>query len=81
MALTDRGFPATFEHPSAGRSDLDARRLAVRWAAGAAEDAKQALIEEACLTAATVGDDERRPRMSVNRTEGLWWVQRADARQ
>ncbi|HEY3260626.1 MAG TPA: S8 family serine peptidase, partial [Pseudonocardiaceae bacterium] len=73
-----RGFPDIFQHPSAGRSELDPRRVAVRWRAGADEAAKRALIEELGLQPATLGESERRPLPSINRTDGLWWVQRAD---
>ena len=77
MSLNDKGFPEAFEHPSAGRSELEARWLAVRWRPGGSDEAKQALIEEVGLVPATVGDDERRPSLAVNRTDGLWWVQDA----
>ena len=79
MSLNDKGFLEAFEHPTAGRSELDARWLAVRWRPGGNNEAKQALIEEAGLVPATVGD-ERRPRLAVNRTEGLWWVQDAQGK-
>jgi len=78
MSLEDKGFPGVFEHPSAGPSELDARRLAVRWRAGMEESAKQALVEEAGLAPASVGDGDRRPAIAVNHTDGLWWVERAD---
>src|SRR5512132_612258 len=78
MSLEDKGFPGVFEHPSAGTSELDARRLAVRWRVGAEESAKQALVAESGLAPATAGDGDRRPAIAVNHTDGLWWVERAD---
>ena len=69
-------FPNAFAHPAAGPSRRDARKLAVRWVAGASPDAKRALAADAGLTPATL--DNRRPAVAVNQTDGLWWLSRAD---
>jgi thermitase len=78
MSFDDKGFPDFFDHPSAGGSELDPRYLAVRWHTGTAADAKQRLIAGARLTPVTSGVPGDGPGLAVNRTDGLWWVQRPD---
>jgi subtilisin family serine protease len=77
MSFEDQGFPETFVHPAAGSSRLEPSLLAVRWREGTAE-AKQGVLEEFGLAPATLGDAGHRPALRVNRTDGLWWVQRPD---
>jgi Subtilase family len=76
--LETRGYPASFEHPSAGRSELEATRVAVRWSGGATEEARQALLDQLGLVPARIEGEQRPPLLRINRTTGLWWVQRAD---
>lgn len=78
MTLPGRGFPESFTHPACGPSQLDPAHLAVRWRPGVSDDAKQVLIAGLGLVSASTGDDGRRPAVVVNRTDALWWVQRAD---
>lgn len=75
MSLEDRGFPGSFQHPSAGLSELEPRLAAVRWRPGVAPEAKRQLTERARLVAA--GDAER-PAQTVTRTDGLWWLRHPD---
>ena len=78
MSFDDKGFPSFFNHPSAGGSELEPRYLAVRWRAGTAADTKQRLIASARLSPVTSGSPGDGPGLAVNRTDGLWWVQRPD---
>jgi thermitase len=77
MSLESRGYPTAFTHPALGPSELDATRVAVRWHHGAATDGRAALLDDLGLVTATL-DEQRRPALAVNRTDGLWWVRRAD---
>jgi thermitase len=75
--MTGTRFPHAFEHPASGHSERAASLVAVRWSTGADPAAKQALVDRAGLTAATIGTDDRRPAVVVNRTDGLWWLRAA----
>ena len=77
MSFDEQGFPGTFVHPAVGTSRLEPSLLAVRWRAGTAE-AKHAVLEGLGLVPATLGDSDQRPALTVNRTDGLWWVQRPE---
>ncbi len=76
--LETAGYPAVFVHPAAGRSEIHARRVAVRWRTGAPTEDRDALLSRLGLVPARLEDEARRPAPAVNRTDGLWWVQRAD---
>ncbi|HWM08744.1 MAG TPA: S8 family serine peptidase [Solirubrobacteraceae bacterium] len=75
MAKHDGSFPTALDHPTAGRSALDASRVAVRWRPGSTDEEREALLAEAGLTPAVL--ESERPGLAVNRTNGLWWAQGA----
>ena len=76
--LESRGFPTEFTHPATGRSTRVANRLAVRWAHGVTDAQREQLLAEVRLEPVT--SEAPRPAPAVNRTDGLWWVHRANDR-
>lgn len=77
MSLEDKGFPSSFQHPSAGPSEVEPHLLAVRWQPGIDRESKLRLIGHANLVPAEA-DHSRQPAPTVNQTDGLWWVRPAD---
>ncbi len=63
-----------FWHPTAGEIQHDLHYLAIRWRTGASKAARTSLLAEADLALAGQVDDQRRPLLQVNQTDGLSWV-------
>ena len=68
-------FPTVIDHATAGRSTLDQSRLAIRWRAGATDEEREALLADLGLSQVALKDAVDRPALSVNHTDGLWWVE------
>src|SRR5262245_50466272 len=74
--LESKGFPTEFTHAAIGGYTLVPTRIAVRWKLGTTDDDRNALIRRLRLRPAEV--EGERPLPQVNRSDGLWWVRRAN---